>query len=261
MPDLVQCDEVAHLAANGRDADLEPPLTAAVAMPHGDHDRATTPVDPSDPVRGAEIVDVPIEGSWLHALERRGHPGGHPTVPVLQNRWVPRATPTIRAARLGELELLVEIERAAGEVFRSVGLDVVADDDPGSVDELTPYAEGGRAFVAVDGADRPVGYILLDVVDEAAHVEQVSVHPNFGRQGIGSALMRQAEVWGRDNGFAALTLTTYIDVPWNGPYYERLGFRALAAEEETPSLRAIRNHERAHGLDASPRACMMRRLD
>ena len=260
MPDLVEGDEVADLAANGWNADLEPSLTSAVAMPHGDHDRASAPVDPSDPVSGAEIVDVPVEGPRLHALERRDHAGGHPTAPWCHNRRV-RETPPIRTARLDELELIIEIECAAGEMFRSVGLDIVADDDPGSVEELTPYAEDGRTLVAVDPADRPVGYLLLDVVDDAAHVEQVSVHPDFGRQGIGSALMRQAEAWARSNGFDTLTLTTYVDVPWNGPYYARLGFHALSAEEETPGLRAIREQERADGLDASPRACMMRRFD
>ena len=41
---------------------------------------------------------------------------------------------------------------------------------------------------------------------------------------------------------------------------ERLGFRYLAHEEETPGLRDIREHERAAGLDAWPRACMRRSL-
>jgi hypothetical protein len=40
-------------------------------------------------------------------------------------------------------------------------------------------------------------------------------------------------------------LTIYVDVPWNGPYYERLGFRYLAANEETPGLRAVRERERS----------------
>ncbi len=261
MPDLVQGDEVADLAADRRDADLEPSLATTVAVPHPDHNRTPPPVDPRDPVGGAEVVDVAVEGPRLHA------PSVEITLEVTrparccQNRRVPGTSPRIRAARLDDLELLVEIERAAGEVFRSVGLDVVADDDPGSVAELTPYAAGGRAFVAVDGGDRPVGYLLLDVVDDAAHVEQVSVHPDDRRQGIGSALIRRAETWGRDNGFDALTLTAYLAVPWNGPYYERLGFRVLEAGEETPGLRAIREHERTHGLDAAPRACMRRRLD
>ena len=162
----------------------------------------------------------------------------------------------IRAARLDDLAPLVEIERAAGESFRSLGMETVADDDPGSVDKLAPYADSGRAFVAVGADDRPVGYLLLDVVDRAAHIEQVSVHPGHARQGIGRALIETAATWARSHGVEALTLTTYVDVPWNGPYYERLGFRYLASDEETSGLRAIRDDERASGLDVWPRACM-----
>jgi len=54
----------------------------------------------------------------------------------------------------------------------------------------------------------------------------------------------------------ALTLTTFREVPWNGPYYQRLGFVYLTVEEETPGLRAIRSSERERGLDKWPRACM-----
>ena len=167
---------------------------------------------------------------------------------------------TIRFARPEDLPALVEIERAAGESFRSLGLDLVADDDPGSVEELTPYAAGGRALVSVDADDRAVGYLLLDVVDGAAHIEQVSVHPDHARQGIGRELIETASSWAAGRGLRALTLTTYVEVPWNGPYYERFGFRYLAADEETPGLREIRRLEIAAGLDAWPRACMIRSL-
>lgn len=139
-------------------------------------------------------------------------------------------------------------------------MDAVADDDPGSIAELAPYAEEGRALVAVDTADQPLGYLLLDVVDRAAHIEQVSVHPEHARRGIGRALIEAAQAWALDHGLAALTLTTYAEVPWNGPYYERLGFRYLTADEETPALRSIRESERRVGLDAWPRACMRRDL-
>ena len=63
------------------------------------------------------------------------------------------ATYAIRNAHSEELAALVEIERAAGEMFRPLGMDVVADDDPGSVEQLLPYVEGGRAFVAADETD------------------------------------------------------------------------------------------------------------
>jgi GNAT superfamily N-acetyltransferase len=172
----------------------------------------------------------------------------------------PEPEVTIRVARGDELPLLIEIEQAAGESFRSLGMDLVADDDPGSTQELAPYVEDGRAFVAVDANDQPLAYLLIDRVDSAAHIEQVSVSPDHAGRKIGRALFERAETWARDHGLARLTLTTYVEVPWNGPYYERLGFHYLTADEETPGLRSIRDHERQSGLDAWPRACMRRTL-
>jgi hypothetical protein len=55
-----------------------------------------------------------------------------------------------------------------------------------------------------------------------------------------------------------MTLTTFTDVPWNGPYYARLGFQVVAENEWTASQRRIREHEAAVGLDAWPRAVMRR---
>jgi GNAT superfamily N-acetyltransferase len=167
---------------------------------------------------------------------------------------------SIRRARRDDLASLVEIERAAGQRFRSLGMDLVADDDPGSVGELAPYADGGRAFVAVDDGDRQVGYLVFDIVDGAAHIEQVSVHPDYERRGTGRALIERTASWARAHGLSALTLTAYVDVPWNGPYYERLGFRYVLPKNETPGLRAIRRRERAQGLNAWPRTCMRRNL-
>jgi len=79
-----------------------------------------------------------------------------------------------------------------------------------SVEELTPYVRDGRAFVAVDKTDAPVAYILLDAADCAAHIEQVSVHLAYARQGIGRrTLIDRADTWARGHGLRALTLTTY----------------------------------------------------
>ncbi|MGC3003056.1 GNAT family N-acetyltransferase, partial [Streptomyces sp. G35A] len=54
-------------------------------------------------------------------------------------------------------------------------------------------------------------------------------------------------------------LTTFAEVPWNAPYYARLGFRPLTGPDLTPGLRRIRAEELGHGLDRWPRVCM--RLD
>ena len=171
-----------------------------------------------------------------------------------------QARVTIRTARSGDLARLVEIERAAGQTFLQLDPDLFAGHDPGTVAELRRYADGGRAFVSVDADDRPVGYLVLDVVDGAAHIEQVSVHPDHARNGLGRALIERAATWASARGLRSLTLTTYVDVPWNGPYYERLGFGYLTAGEETPGLRAVRERERALGLEVWPRTSMRRTL-
>lgn len=58
--------------------------------------------------------------------------------------------------------------------------------------------------------------------------------------------------------YAALTLTTYANVPWNAPYYERLGFRIMTVDQITEGLRRIREHEQARGLAKWPRVTMRR---
>ncbi|NUK03535.1 GNAT family N-acetyltransferase [Streptomyces lunaelactis] len=166
----------------------------------------------------------------------------------------------IRPAALAELPLLQDIERAAGEPFRALGMAAVADDDPPPLDVLDRYRRRGRAWVSADGAGRPLAYLISDEIDGAAHIEQVSVHPDAARRGLGSALIDHLAACGVADGLTALTLTTFTDVPWNAPYYERLGFRALGEDELTEGLREIRRAEARHGLDHWPRVCMRREL-
>jgi hypothetical protein len=64
----------------------------------------------------------------------------------------------------------------------------------------------------------------------------------------------------RQRGLDAVTLTTFRDVAWNAPYYERCGFRVLDETELGPGLRRVRDTEAAHGLDPARRVCMRRDL-
>lgn len=160
----------------------------------------------------------------------------------------------IRPARPSELPRLRDIEVAAGAAFREVGLPDVADDEPPSLDVLDGYRRGGRCWVAV--VLGPVGYVLVDLVDAGAHIAQVSVHPTHAGRRIGQALVDHVDVWAAARGLAALTLTTFTDVPWNGPYYRRLGFRPVTTL--TPDLAAIVAHETTLGLDPAVRTCLIR---
>lgn len=166
----------------------------------------------------------------------------------------------IRLAHPDDLPALIDIEREAGSLFRALDMAAIADDDPGSVAELAEYQTDGRAWVSVDDGDRPVAYLIAEVVDGHAHVEQVSVRPSHARRGLGGALIETLAEWAVSRGLPALTLTTFAAVPWNAPYYERLRFRVLADGEIGDGLRAIRRAEAARGLDAWPRVAMIRAL-
>ncbi|MEU2043215.1 GNAT family N-acetyltransferase [Nocardia niwae] len=165
----------------------------------------------------------------------------------------------IRPATTEDLPVLQEIERAAGKPFAEIGMTAVADDEPPSKATLREFQRDGRAWVKID-ADLPIGYLIAGVVDGNGHIEQVSVHPDHARRRIGKHLIDRAARWAATAGLPAMTLTTFTEVPWNGPYYERLGFRYLSSDEETPGLIALRAAERAHGLDRWPRACMRAEL-
>ncbi len=165
----------------------------------------------------------------------------------------------IRPAEAHDLLAMQRVERLAGEPFRALGMDAVADDDPPPLEHLARHQEAGRAWVAVDG-DNVVAYLVLDIVDDTAHIEQVSVEPAYARQRIGQRLIDAAADWAVRHGLHELTLTTFADVPWNAPYYARLGFSHLPDVALPPGLAAVRAAERARGLDRWPRVAMAREL-
>jgi GNAT superfamily N-acetyltransferase len=169
-------------------------------------------------------------------------------------------TAALRPARPEDGGALRDIERLAGERFREVGLPEVADDEPAPTEVLARYADEGRSWVAVDGTDLPIGYVLVDVVDGCAHVEQLSVRPDHQGSGLGRALLERVSAWATDAGMSAITLTTFSDISWNAPLYRHLGFDVMHEAEIGPELRAVRDHETSHGLDPATRVCMRRGL-
>jgi GNAT superfamily N-acetyltransferase len=156
-----------------------------------------------------------------------------------------------------ELVVCQEIEAAAGRLFAEIGLHEIAAAPPDDLATLQVHQERGTIWVAVLG-DEVVGYAMASVVDGEGHLDQVSVRPEHGRRGVGTALLDRAGAWAVERGYHAMTLTTFRDVAWNGPYYLKVGFQPLAEADLGPELRAIRDRERADGLDVLPRQAMRR---
>lgn len=163
-----------------------------------------------------------------------------------------------RIARADELTELQRIEVASGAPFREIGMVDIADMPPLSLDALAASQQGGRAWVTVDPDDRPLAFVVVDLVDGCGHVQQISVDPGYARRGVGRRLLDHVAGWAGERGLPALTLTTFRSVPWNGPYYARCGFRELSPEEITPGLADVLAAEAALGLDPTERIAMRR---
>jgi ketosteroid isomerase-like protein/GNAT superfamily N-acetyltransferase len=168
--------------------------------------------------------------------------------------------PEIRPPRRDELEALRAIERDAGQAFAAIGMPEVAADEPPPLEKLKALRAAGHAWVAVNAADRPAAYLLSSVVDGCAHVDQVSVASSHARRGLGAALIEHLAAGASAEGRPALTLTAFRDVPWNAPYYARLGFDVVEPADQGPELAALVAREAVAIPGDAPRVAMRRAL-
>jgi GNAT superfamily N-acetyltransferase len=162
----------------------------------------------------------------------------------------------IRAATTADLPVLPAIERSA--TTRFAPHEVSPTPPPLTPPEdLRAGCEAGRLWVAIEQGVGPVGFALAAVVGANAHLDELDVHPDHGRRGIGTALVATFLHWARAQSFPAATLTTLRDIPWNSPWYERIGFRILEPDQLTPELRHLLASEIARGLPAAGRVAML----
>lgn len=160
--------------------------------------------------------------------------------------------PDIRFANEADLDLLEDIENDADRVF----LERFAPDDwspaaSGRVRALQP----GFLLVVGSDEDGPVGFAHVLELGGCAHLEQLAVRPAAGRRGHGRALVEAALAEAARRGYDRLTLRTYADVPWNGPFYARLGF--VESEPDTDLLRDLLGEEARLGLQRYGRRVQM----
>lgn len=174
----------------------------------------------------------------------------------------PAADPVLRLASVEDVAKLPALEIKAGSLFRHHGMGAVADDPPPSVAELLIHQRDGRCLVAADRSDpgTVIGYLIMEEVDGGGHIHQVSADPDHRGRRIGRSLIERAERWAGDRGYRTMTLTTFVEVPWNGPYYLGLGYRFLDDPELVGRLAAIRKAEAEAGLDRWPRSAMVKDL-
>lgn len=151
----------------------------------------------------------------------------------------------IRLAEKADLAGLQTIERAAATLFPDGRIPDV--DDVMPIDELERAMNSGLLLVATSH-HLVVGFAMALEQDSSLHLAVMAVHPDHGKRGLGQALVLAIIREAARRQHRSVTLTTFADLPWNGPFYRKAGFRVLSDSELSASLRDILAHEESLGM-------------
>ena len=154
-------------------------------------------------------------------------------------------TDAVRIGKRADVSELRAIELAAGKLFPAERIPDPQQSYPEAA--LMQAADQGLLFV-VEVSGELAGFAVCGVSGDRLHLEEVSVHPAHGRQGYGRALVARVIEAARNRNLAAVSLTTFADIPWNGPFYASMGFQPVPEAELDESLANTLAHELALGM-------------
>ncbi len=164
---------------------------------------------------------------------------------------------TVELAAESRLRAIPAIEQAAAAMFAEVDLPFELRFLVTDKETLIEAQRDERLWVALDEQKNAVGFALARGVDGYAHLEEMDVHPDHGRRGIGSQLLGAVIDWARAAGFPGITLITFRHLQWNAPFYERHGFVQLDHLEASGGLRELLREEVEAGLEPRNRVAML----
>ncbi|SNY38381.1 Predicted acetyltransferase [Pseudomonas sp. LAMO17WK12:I6] len=163
----------------------------------------------------------------------------------------------VRRARQNDAAALPAIERSAAELFRTdPTLAWLADTDVASAAQHRQAIDNAYVWVAENTSAQLAGFIRALDFDNQLHIEELSVSLAFQGQGVGRRLVLTAIEHARHEQLRAVTLTTFRDVPWNAPFYQRMGFVEVEPGEHAAHLLDALQKEVEHGFAAERRCAM-----
>ena len=168
---------------------------------------------------------------------------------------------TIKLAAEHHIRAIPAIEQAAAAIFSESDLPpevrfLVTDEET-----LLEAQREKRLWAALQDDTKLVGFALARVIGDYAHLEEMDVHPEHGRRGIGSQLLDAVIGWAEAGSLPGLTLITFRHLPWNAPFYERNGFVRLDAENTNSLLQDLIREEAEAGLEPRNRVAMYYDID
>lgn len=141
----------------------------------------------------------------------------------------------VRTGAQDDIPALQAIEKKARAVYAALaGFEFVAASPPIAAHRLI----SGTTFVAeVSGS--LVGFVLIQPMDGALYLANISVLPDASKSGVGGRLLERVIAHAGTTEASAVTLATFRAPPWNGPWFRRQGFTIMPESEIGVGLRAV----------------------
>ena len=153
-----------------------------------------------------------------------------------------------------------DVEHDAASLFvgrpEFAGLDL----EPTPADDYRAIVQRGHSLIA-HADERLIGFVAAVPQGRDLFIKEISVARASQQRGIATVLLQALGIDARNSGFDALTLDTFADVPWNGPFYARHGFAELLDLSDRPYLADKLRDSVTRGIPAGTRCAMARILN
>lgn len=161
----------------------------------------------------------------------------------------------IRLAQDKDAEYICKIELEAAKRFKGLGLIDHLLEQSFCQEKLKELIKQEQVWV-VSSQTFPVGFTIMSILGQEAYLEEISVLPQYGGQGLGTKLIDTVCQWSKSKGLNSILLSTFRSVRWNAPFYEKLGFKILCSQEWNHEMHKIRTAEKLHGYPIDERVFM-----
>jgi N-acetylglutamate synthase-like GNAT family acetyltransferase len=141
----------------------------------------------------------------------------------------------VRTGEPDDIPALQAIEKKARTVYAALaGFEFVAASPPIAADRFI----SGTTFVA-EVSELLVGFALIQPMDGALYLANISVVPYASKCGVGARLLERVIAHARATQATAVMLATFRAPPWNGPWFHRQGFTTMPESEVGAGLLAV----------------------
>ncbi|MCR5857352.1 GNAT family N-acetyltransferase [Mesorhizobium sp. J428] len=162
----------------------------------------------------------------------------------------------IRRAVAGDVDAMLVISSRADRLFVDHGVPQIAALPPTPRGDFQRFVADNDAWLASWDAI-PAGFAVAGQAAGEYWLKEIAVDPARARRGIGGSLLSTVLDHARAEGRSRVFLSTFRDVPFNRPFYERRGFAVIEPESAAPRLREQFLREVPPGVDPATRTLMV----